>query len=626
LQVKFSINLCYSKSKLLIIGALICAPLSAYTLTGCPNGTSPVQPLSTTNSSGVLVANGCLSTTTGFLSFPSYVSLPDNYHAINVKSPTFGATGNGSTDDTAAFQAASNAVATNGGGLIYVPVGTYYIATSFTIPSNTVLYCEGGANLTSDNVSTRGIVTNSDHTSGNINIRVTGCTFTRTVPSYTTFNEMVYCDKCTNFQVDHTINYGAATRSPSGLEAGQKHIHCEACITAKVTDNWFQNASDNFITISWSGIQDPTIGYSIVSRNHFLITGDWLVSAVLPSADHVIISDNEYKQPNATTGGGRSNFIELGDDSNDIIITGNYVLNAAPLFGQLGSNILFENNISDCNTAVGTCGQNIGINAVTANVSNIIVANNLIKRGSIQFLTSGSNLVTNITITGNTIYNTDKNRVASISVNGFGTQTNNIIIKGNTIASSSNTGISMVSVNSGEVSGNTITLAGSNNDGSSNGRLDGMYIGADKNIVIQNNNSYNNPEYGYLIESGLNNTFINNTGSGNSTNLYHLKNPTTTGSTPVTLLKLSNAGAPTGTDYYAGPGSTYTDTTNGQSWIKLTGFTNTGWRLLTEYQSTVPATSSDACTPPLEAVDNTNHLLYVCTTGNVWQRVTLSAF
>lgn len=46
---------------------------------------------------------------------------------------SFGAAGNGTTDDTAAFQAALDYVNSIGGGTVYVPAGTYKIASSLTI-------------------------------------------------------------------------------------------------------------------------------------------------------------------------------------------------------------------------------------------------------------------------------------------------------------------------------------------------------------------------------------------------------------------------------------------------------------------------------------------------------------
>jgi hypothetical protein len=54
---------------------------------------------------------------------------------FNVKDPAYGATGDGSTDDTAAIQAAENAADDNGGTL-YFPPGTYNITAALAIDGN----------------------------------------------------------------------------------------------------------------------------------------------------------------------------------------------------------------------------------------------------------------------------------------------------------------------------------------------------------------------------------------------------------------------------------------------------------------------------------------------------------
>jgi Pectate lyase superfamily protein len=62
----------------------------------------------------------------------------------NVRSPAYGATGNGTTDDTAAIQAALNACSSiTNGGIVYLPPGNYLVNGSaglgLTIPSNVCL-------------------------------------------------------------------------------------------------------------------------------------------------------------------------------------------------------------------------------------------------------------------------------------------------------------------------------------------------------------------------------------------------------------------------------------------------------------------------------------------------------
>ena len=74
---------------------------------------------------------------------------------------TFGATGNGTTDDTAAIQAAVNAANGSGGGIVYLGAGTFRIATSITMRANVELQGAGMGTtiLLFDDVATPGIVT-----------------------------------------------------------------------------------------------------------------------------------------------------------------------------------------------------------------------------------------------------------------------------------------------------------------------------------------------------------------------------------------------------------------------------------------------------------------------------------
>ncbi|MDO8586846.1 MAG: glycosyl hydrolase family 28-related protein [Armatimonadota bacterium] len=51
----------------------------------------------------------------------------------------YGAAGNGTTDDTTAFQNALNAASAAGGGIVWVPVGNYKIATHLDIPARVTL-------------------------------------------------------------------------------------------------------------------------------------------------------------------------------------------------------------------------------------------------------------------------------------------------------------------------------------------------------------------------------------------------------------------------------------------------------------------------------------------------------
>jgi len=61
----------------------------------------------------------------------------------NVKDPTYGALGDGATDDTASIQAAIDACETGGGGIVYFPSGNYVISTGLTVPAEVNLLGSG---------------------------------------------------------------------------------------------------------------------------------------------------------------------------------------------------------------------------------------------------------------------------------------------------------------------------------------------------------------------------------------------------------------------------------------------------------------------------------------------------
>jgi hypothetical protein len=67
---------------------------------------------------------------------------PDN---VNVRSAPYLAVGNGKADDTGAIQAALNAVGAGGGGIVFLPRGTYLVATHLVVPAGTSLVGVGRA-------------------------------------------------------------------------------------------------------------------------------------------------------------------------------------------------------------------------------------------------------------------------------------------------------------------------------------------------------------------------------------------------------------------------------------------------------------------------------------------------
>jgi parallel beta-helix repeat protein len=94
----------------------------------------------------------------------------------NVKDPTYGATGNGSTDDTTAINAAITAAYTAGGGEVLIPLGTYLVS-GITLKNNVVLRGAGYLSvLKLKNSMNTGVVTAQTYASrvGMVNLRLDG--------------------------------------------------------------------------------------------------------------------------------------------------------------------------------------------------------------------------------------------------------------------------------------------------------------------------------------------------------------------------------------------------------------------------------------------------------------------
>jgi hypothetical protein len=154
---------------------------------------------------------------------------------VNVKSPQFGATGNNSTDDSTAIQAALNYIAgLPSGGTLYVPAGDYKIIASglsYTAttalrivgdgPSSTNIHQAGSATgficlsvsnaikVRMENFSIRNDTTAASFTDTNIGISLTGIDWAslnnvvmQTGASPNRVNQCIVMNTCTNVDID----------------------------------------------------------------------------------------------------------------------------------------------------------------------------------------------------------------------------------------------------------------------------------------------------------------------------------------------------------------------------------------------------------------------------------------
>lgn len=86
---------------------------------------------------------------------------------------SYGAKGDGITDDSAAITAMFNAISANGGGLGYFPKGVYLSTTEQLVPSNTILYGDGYSSVIKRGTGSINYLVNVLKINSENNIRIT---------------------------------------------------------------------------------------------------------------------------------------------------------------------------------------------------------------------------------------------------------------------------------------------------------------------------------------------------------------------------------------------------------------------------------------------------------------------
>lgn len=107
--------------------------------------TAPISKFSSplSRSGGTVSIPAATSSTDGYLAHGDWSNFNNKAFVFNVK--TYGAAGNGTTDDTTPVNAAFSAASAAGGGIIYFPAGTYKITSTLTMVLKTTVRGDGPA-------------------------------------------------------------------------------------------------------------------------------------------------------------------------------------------------------------------------------------------------------------------------------------------------------------------------------------------------------------------------------------------------------------------------------------------------------------------------------------------------
>ena len=325
----------------------------------------------------------------------------------NVK--TYGATGNGSTDDSTDIQAALTACRVAGGGIVKVPAGTYIVGQILQIGSNTWLIGDGKGATTiraktnmdptvigntagitvlqvyneaaASNITIEGITFDGNE-AGNLNIDVvTGGTLTGGGTATSQLSPVIRID-----QVDKLLIRGCEF-----INSILYNIWLNACTRFTITENTIlagqvtETAAGSGVTVNSNntygnqdGVHCTNCQYGVISNN-IIDTGTlWQVGD-----DAVFLQTLPLATNGGAAGGGGGPAA-----TTDIVVTGNTIRSAAR-------------------------GCAMACNGPTATVSNVTISGNTIWATLSDGImltqdtldTGGVNR--NITIVGNTICNTN---------------------------------------------------------------------------------------------------------------------------------------------------------------------------------------------------------------------------
>jgi hypothetical protein len=410
----------------------------------------------------------------------------------------FGAVGDGVADDTAAIQAAIDAVNTSGGGSVFVPVGTYRCNSTVNMKSDVRLFGSGKESAL------------------------------RFPPSGGGQTAGITVANRTNFSIESLRVFGDGQLSPDLTWAIRIYGSSNGAVTGCFVDTAYLGIfvgdvsltqsntitiSDNYVSLMGAnGIAVNTIGYSInVIGNRVNQCGS--LSSSSPSligagmeyrgAVKGVIANNHFTDmqygPLGTCDGIRLEYATEGATQQvlEVTVTGNLISNFSG-FGIRGQYIRWCSITG--NTIRGSATNSGGIVLLGDNVQakssdyNTVCGNNIsnIQGGNgIRLQGDTVNVCVGNTVSGNTI------NVASFGVR-VTNSVNNLIV-GNTVVGATTNGIY------GQAGNNNNTYSSNKVYGST---ASGLQLDGGNKNVISGNTSNQNGTYGIYINTGVTNTTV----------------------------------------------------------------------------------------------------------------------
>lgn len=250
--------------------------------------------------------------------------------ALNVLD--FGATGDGTTDDTVAIQAAIDKAETTGNDVIF-PAGTYLMKT-ITIGDNVGLVGLRGATI-SVGVLSDYLIKNKDTTNGNDDIRICGLKFEGNSATSGNYS-LITLTKCTHTFIENNEFNDSKNFSISLFGGTSKVV---------VQNNNVHDGQGGGINVNGT----TESGTKVIGNRVYNHVASGIV--IQGNASRVIVSENDCSYNGTTNGNG----ISVGNSTNCII----------------------SNNICRYNSYTAEAGSGIGVNPTTSDCLNHVITGNI---------------------------------------------------------------------------------------------------------------------------------------------------------------------------------------------------------------------------------------------------------
>lgn len=435
---------------------------------------------------------------------------------VNVKDPTYGATGDGIADDTAEIQAAINAVSALGGGTVLIPEGTYLVSTTLSVPSNVTIQGLGPASIikTADsaNVSTITLAASSSNITL-ADLRIDG--------NRANQSSSVHCVTLTGATTNLVIencDIGSARGHNLHLN-GQANGHLTACRVANsyIRDSGlsalYVRGTDGFTLTnnriaSWGQVTAATPGITL--------------NAGFVTCTNLAITGNSFKNTVGTQFAIESTG-SLSTPCDGLTVSGN-TFDGGALDASGISGYFYRSSFTGNAHMNGGGNWRSGYEIVGEDIT---VTGNTIEDGQIKVLNQATvgATVKNIAIAGNYVTNAISNG-EGISLGGTGTIISDVTIVGNTVELTHATPQSAIYLGSNTATPiNRITVAANRLNGpGSSGVGIRLLAGAGSSDILIANNAAKGFSSGFNSPANTNHDEVTVSGNdlrGNTTPVSH---------------------------------------------------------------------------------------------------------